>query len=99
MKQTFPKHFTYEQDGAPLVSGLGHVCNESIILERRDTRHTVRNEMNYRILTIDVVNWSDIISYSMNILNKIFALLVCNTFCPSVSTHKVTEGQVTYCYR
>ena len=70
MKQTFLKHFTYEQDGAPLVSGLGHVCNESIILERRDTRHTVRNEMNYRILTIDVVNWSDIISFSMNILNN-----------------------------
>ena len=29
----------------------------------------------------------------------ILALLVCNTFCPSITTHKVTEGQVTYCYR
>ena len=29
----------------------------------------------------------------------IFALLVCNHFCPSVTTHKVTEGQVTYCSR
>ena len=64
-KQTFLKHVTYEQDGAALVSV--HVCNESIILERRDT---VKNEMNYRILTIDVVNWSVIISFSMNILNN-----------------------------